>query len=200
VGADGSVTETVTVRRTVQRKTYRQKDWGAYNTSQHHEKEYVERLLRALCAGVVQPPRKPGPGRRPRLRSDLMFSAVMKNYLMLSGRRMRSDLEASAARGYLQHVGHENCVFNFLADPATTPLLSALVEQSAAPLGVIGGGAVRGRLDGVLDGGLRPLVLPEARSALLAERVGQAPRDGRDRHPRGDERGGDVAERRLAVA
>jgi hypothetical protein len=61
----------------------------------------------------------------------------MKNYLMLSGRRMRSDLEASAARGYLQHVGHENCVFNFLADAATTPLLSALVEQSAAPLGVI---------------------------------------------------------------
>ena len=102
--------------------------------------DYVERLLRALCAGVAQPPRRPGPGRKPRLRSDLVFSAVMKNYLMLSGRRMRTDLEASAARGYLQHVGHENCVFNFLADPATTPLLSALVEQSAVPLGVIEAG------------------------------------------------------------
>lgn len=136
VDADGNVTETVTVKR----KTYRQKDWGAYNASQHHEKEYVERLLRALCAGVVQPPRRPGAGRPPRLVSDLVFSAVMKVYVMLSGRRMRSDLEASAAKGHLQHVGHENCVFNFLADPATTAILTALVEQSAAPLAVIEAG------------------------------------------------------------
>jgi len=136
VDADGNVTETVTVKR----KTYRQKDWGAYNASQHHEKEYVERLLRALCAGVAQPPRRPGAGRPPRLLSDLVFSAVMKVYVMLSGRRMRSDLEASAAKGYLQHVGHENCVFNFLGDPATTAILTALVEQSAAPLGVIEAG------------------------------------------------------------
>jgi len=138
VGADGSVTETVTVQ--VKRKTYRQKDWSAYNASQHHEKEYVERLLRALCAGVAQPPRRPGPGRPPRLLSDLVFAAVMKVYVMLSGRRMLSDLEASAARGHLTHVGHENCVFNFLADPATTPLLTALVEQSAAPLRIIEAG------------------------------------------------------------
>jgi len=136
VDADGNVTETITVKR----KTYRQKDWGAYNASQHHEKEYVERLLRALCAGVVQPPRRPGAGRPPRLVSDLVFSAVMKVYVMLSGRRMRSDLEASAAKGHLQHVGHENCVFNFLADPATTAILTALVEQSAAPLQVIEAG------------------------------------------------------------
>ena len=136
VDADGNVTETITVKR----KTYRQKDWGAYNASQHHEKEYVERLLRALCAGVAQPPRKPGAGRPPRLVSDLVFQAVMKVYVMLSGRRMRSDLEMSAARGHLQHVGHENCVFNFLADPATTAILTSLVEQSAAPLAVIEAG------------------------------------------------------------
>jgi transposase len=136
VDADGNVTETITVKR----KTYRQKDWGAYNASQHHEKEYVERLLRALCAGVAQPPRRPGRGRPPRLVSDLVFSAVMKVYVMLSGRRMRSDLEASAAKGHLQHVGHENCVFNFLADPATTAILTSLVEQSAAPLQVIEAG------------------------------------------------------------
>jgi transposase len=136
VDADGNVTETITVKR----KTYRQKDWGAYNASQHHEKEYVERLLRALCAGVEQPPRRPGAGRTPRLVSDLVFSVVMKVYVMLSGRRMRSDLEASAARGHLQHVGHENCVFNFRADPATTAILTSLVEQSAAPLQVIEAG------------------------------------------------------------
>jgi hypothetical protein len=44
VGADGSVTETVTIKR----KTYPQKDWRAYDASQTHERAYVERLLRAL--------------------------------------------------------------------------------------------------------------------------------------------------------
>src|SRR5580765_7888318 len=47
VGADGTVTETITVKR----RTYPQKcGWRAYNPSQVHEREYVERLLTALCA------------------------------------------------------------------------------------------------------------------------------------------------------
>src|SRR5690242_3094163 len=40
VGADGSVTETVVVKR----KTYPQKNWSAYHASQVHEREFVERL------------------------------------------------------------------------------------------------------------------------------------------------------------
>src|SRR6185436_703195 len=135
VGADGTVTETVSVK--LERKTYPQKDWSAYNASQHHEKEYFERLARALCAEIPQPPRKPGPGRNARLLRDLAFATIMKMYLMLSGRRMRTDLEACAAKGYLTHVGHESCVFNFLGNEATTPLLTSLVERSGAPMRVI---------------------------------------------------------------
>lgn len=138
VGADGSVTETVTVK--MKRKTYPQKDWSAYNASQHHEKEYFERLARALCAEIPQPPRKPGPGRNARLLRDLAFATLMKIYLMLSGRRMRTDLNACAAKGYLTHVGHENCVFNFLGDAATTPLFTSLVERSSASLRMIEAG------------------------------------------------------------
>lgn len=37
MGADGTVTETMMVKR----KTYAQKDWTAYNASQVYEKEYV---------------------------------------------------------------------------------------------------------------------------------------------------------------
>src|SRR5678815_4537484 len=44
VGADGTVTETITVAR----RTYAQPSWRAYNASQVREREYVERLLRAL--------------------------------------------------------------------------------------------------------------------------------------------------------
>ena len=55
LGEDGTVTETVTIRR----KTYAQPCWRTYNASQVHEREYVERLLAALCAGLVQPPYTP---------------------------------------------------------------------------------------------------------------------------------------------
>ncbi len=136
VGADGSVTETVVVKR----RTYPQKDWRAYDASQVHERAYVERLLRALCAGVAQPPRTPGPGRRPLAIGDEVFSAVMKIYTRLPGRRVQSDLQDAAARGHLGKVAHYSSIQKFLADPATTAILTSLVEQSAAPLGVIEAG------------------------------------------------------------
>jgi transposase len=140
VDADGNVTETITVKREVKRKTYPQKDWRAYDASQVHEKEYVERLLRALCAGVPQPARTPGPGRRPLAIGDEVFSAVMKIYTRLPCRRVESDLRAAATRGHLGRVAHYTSLQKFLADPSTTPLLSSLVEQSAAPLQVIEAG------------------------------------------------------------
>jgi len=140
VDADGNVTETVTVKREIKRKTYPQKDWRTYDESQTHEREYVERLLRALCAGVPQPPRTPGPGRRPLAISDEVFSAVMKIYTRLPCRRVESDLYAAAARGHLGRVAHYTSLQKFLADPATTAILTALVEQSAAPLNVIEAG------------------------------------------------------------
>ncbi|HEX2687871.1 MAG TPA: transposase [Kofleriaceae bacterium] len=136
VGADGTVTETVVVRR----RTYRQKDWRAYDASQVHERAYVERLLRALCAGVPQPARTPGPGRKPLAIGDEVFSAVMKIYTRLPGRRAQSDLREAASRDHLGKVAHFTAIQKFLADPATTAILTSLVEQSAAPLRVIEAG------------------------------------------------------------
>lgn len=136
VGVDGSVTETVTIKR----RTYRQPCWRSYNASQVHEREYVERLLRALCAGIPQPPRKPGPGRKPLPIADLVFAVVMKVFTALSSRRAQSELRESAARGNLGTVGHFNSLTRFLADPASTPILTALIEESAAPLCAIENG------------------------------------------------------------
>ena len=94
-GEDGCVTETITLKR----KTYAQPCWRAYNASQVHEPEYFERLLRALCDGIPQPARKPGPGRKPLPIADLVFAAVLKVFLAMSTRRAQSDLRESAARG-----------------------------------------------------------------------------------------------------
>ena len=136
VGADGSVTETVTIRR----KTYAQPCWRAYNASQVHERAYVERLLAALCAGIPQPARKPGPGRKPLPIADLVFAVVLRVFLAMSNRRAQSDLRESAARGNVHIVGHFNSLSNFLASPASTEILTSLVEESAAPLCTIENG------------------------------------------------------------
>lgn len=129
--ADGTVTETVTV----QRKTYRQ-DWAAYNAAQTHEKEHVVRLLQDLCDGIVERVRV-GPGRPSKSLRDLTIAAVMKIYSTFSGRRASSDLRELLAKGVLTEEIHYNTIFEFLGKPETIPLLSGLVECSAAALAPI---------------------------------------------------------------
>jgi transposase len=123
---DGTTTVTKTVR-----VTYAQ-DWPAYNAAQTHEKEHVATLLRGLCDGIAQPPQHRG---RPRLPlSDVVFSATMKVYSTVSGRRAASDLRECETKGYISRTPHYNSVFNYLENPALTPILKALVEESASPL------------------------------------------------------------------
>lgn len=78
------MTETVTIR-----KTFAQPYWRAYNASQVHEREYVERLLTALCACLAQRARTPGRGRKPPPIADLVFAVVVKSlsYVLAVARR-----------------------------------------------------------------------------------------------------------------
>lgn len=135
VAADGSLTETVTVKRT----TY-PRDWTAYNASQANEGIYVERLLRALCDGIQQPARKPGRGRKPLRLSDQAFAALTKVYSGRSQRRAQSSLEDCAAKGNLAKVAHFNSISDFLGNKASTALLISLIEESAKPLAAIENG------------------------------------------------------------
>jgi len=114
------------------RPTYRQ-DWPRYNLAATHEKEDAARLLRGLCDGIRQE-RRPGPGRPRALLSDVVFSAVMKVYVGFSGRRAASDLRALETLGFLDAAPAYNTIFKYLEDPALTPILKALVEESAMPL------------------------------------------------------------------
>ena len=49
-----TATETITVTKTVERKTYPQ-NWPAYNAAQTNEKDRFMVLLRDLCAGLPEP-------------------------------------------------------------------------------------------------------------------------------------------------
>lgn len=127
---DGSTTTSETL--TVQRLTYKQ-DWPAYNASQCAEKGEVQKLLRGLCDGIVQPPMK-GRG-RPRLPlADVVYGATMKVYTTFSGRRATTDIRECEAKGLVDHAPHYNSLFNYLGEPTLTPLLKTLVEEAATPL------------------------------------------------------------------
>lgn len=126
---DGSetVTESVTLTRkttTAPRKTYKQ-DWPAYDKAQTTEKRHLQALLADLCRGVQEPPRKPGPGRRPIPMADQIFAAVFKVYCTLSARRFMSDLAEAHGKGYIDKVPHFTSVCATLENPAVTPILRA---------------------------------------------------------------------------
>ncbi len=126
VRPDGTTTVTKTVR-----VTYGQ-NWPAYNAAQIHEKARVTELLRGLCDGVSQPPQGRG---RPRLPlSDVVFGAVMKVFTTMSGRRATSDIRECQEKGQIASTPHYNSIFNYLENPTLTPILKALVEDSASPL------------------------------------------------------------------
>ena len=126
---DGTITETRTMR-----VTYGQ-DWTAYNEAQTHEQEHFVILLRDLCGGIGQPEYRFG---RPRLPlSDVVFGLVYKAYTTMSGRRFTTQLKEAQESGLISKAAHYNSAFRYLENPELTPLLKALIEQSASPLRAI---------------------------------------------------------------
>ena len=133
---DGSetVTETVTVTETI-RKSYPQ-NWKNYNFAQTHEKERFQELLHDLCSGIPEPAAaKTG---RPRLPlCDAVFAACFKVYSTVSCRRFMTDLREARDKGYIASTPHFNSVFNYLENPALTPLLKSLIVETSRPLKAI---------------------------------------------------------------
>jgi hypothetical protein len=128
--ADGTTVVTESVK--VTRKTYTQ-DWPAYNAAQTAEKETVQRLLRGLCDGI-QNPAHPGRGRKPIAPADAAYAMTMKVYTTVSGRRATTDIKACAAAGQITRAPSYNSVFDYFDKPEMTPILTKLIEDSAAPL------------------------------------------------------------------
>lgn len=126
MGADGAETLTKTMKVTCTQ------EWTPYNQAQTHEQERFVGLLRDLCNGIQQPEYKFG---RPRLPlADVVFGLVFKSYSSMSGRRFTTALKEAQANGLISKAGHYNSAFNYIENPEMTPLLKALVEQSASPL------------------------------------------------------------------
>lgn len=117
------------------RKTYAQ-DWRAYNAAQTSEKERFVELLHDLCGGVAAPlPQRTG---RPRLPiQDAIFAACFKVYSTVSCRRFMTDLKEAHAKGFISKVPHFNSIFNYLENPALTPILREMITETSLPLKTI---------------------------------------------------------------
>lgn len=129
---EGNVT-TTTETRTV-RVTYGQ-DWSAYHAAQVKEKALFQALLYDLCQGIIEPPRTKG--RKPIPLADMVFAGVFKTYSTVSCRRFMTDLTEAQEKGYISRLPHYNSIFNYLEMASVTPLLKALITQSAMPLKAI---------------------------------------------------------------
>lgn len=133
VAPDGSATLTESVKIT--RKTYAQ-DWPAYNAAQAAEKGTAAVLLRGLCDGILSPPQA-GRGRPRTPLADAVFGMTWKVYSTVSGRRASTDIEACAEAGQMRKAPKYNTLFDYMEKPELTPLLTRLVEESAAPLACV---------------------------------------------------------------
>ena len=58
-------------------------------------------------------------------------------FTTVSGRRASCDIRDCEAKGHIEAAPHYNSIFKYLENPGLTPILKALVEESAAPLKTI---------------------------------------------------------------
>ena len=85
-----------------------------------------------LCQGIQEPSQERG---RPRASMrDMVFSAAFKVYSTVSGRRFQCDLDEACKRGHIGKSPRYNTVFKYLENPALTPILQAMIAESAKPL------------------------------------------------------------------
>ena len=115
----------------VSRPRYK-RDENAFDKAQIHEQELFQKLLRALCDTVPQPPQQMG---RPRLPlSDMLYSVALKVYSTMSTRRALTDIRNAQANGQLEQTPSYPTIARYMRDPELTPLLKDLIELSAVPL------------------------------------------------------------------
>ena len=113
------------------RKSYPQ-DWPAYNAAQTAEKDTFVSLL---CAGIAQPDYS---FRRPSLPlADMAYAATMKVYTGFSARRFNCDVQEANRQGLTNTAPSFTSVNRYIADPDLTPILTHLIERSAAPLSIV---------------------------------------------------------------
>ena len=116
---------------TVKKPTYPQ-DWPRYNQYQVNEEEVAKKLLRTLCDSIEQPAQ--GRGRPKMPLGDMVFAVTAKVFSTMSVRRSMTGMRNATDNGHLDKTPSITSMFRYLENPAVTPILQKLIEDSAGPL------------------------------------------------------------------
>ena len=92
-------------------------------------------MLADLCASIEQPLYEFGRPSYPL--ADMVFVGAWKVYRKLSSRRFDSDVREVYDKGYIDVPPSFNTVNRAIADPDFTPIITNLIERSAAPLNIL---------------------------------------------------------------
>lgn len=130
----GAAKESASVKL-IKRPNYPQK-WPAYNAAQTSEKSHVLSFLKSLCGGIQNPPQT-GKGRPRAPLADVVFAAIVKTFVGMSGRRAQSDIEDCAADGLIDRTIPYNTIFYYMKRPELTPILKAMLMASAVPVAML---------------------------------------------------------------
>jgi transposase len=105
------------------------------NLAQSTEKHRFQQLLFELTRGVPEPERKATRGgRKPHAIKDSLFTMATKVYGMFSSRRSSCDFKDAHGDGYTAKPIPGMKVNKFFENPTLTPILKALIAESARPL------------------------------------------------------------------
>lgn len=124
--ADGTITETATVR-----KTYPQM-WHEYTASQTNEGRLFKELLKDLVENVAEQPYVFGRPKVP-LKTSL-FCAIDKVYSMQSSRRAYSRYKEAEAKQQIGKAPNYNKINKTLNNAEIIPILKDLLHITALPL------------------------------------------------------------------
>ena len=69
--------------------------------------------------------------------ADMVYTGAMKVYSGFSARRFNCDVRDAKQKGYIDVAPSFNSVNRYIANPYLIPIITDLIERSAAPLGVI---------------------------------------------------------------
>ena len=116
------------------RQTYPQ-NWPAYNSAQTAEKDLFKSLLADLCATIEQPTYNFGRQRFPI--ADMVYAGATKIYSGFSARRFDCDVKEAHERGFIDAAPSFNSVNRYIANPDLTPIITDLIQRSAAPLNLV---------------------------------------------------------------
>lgn len=109
------------------------RDWSAVNAAHMNEKEHVLRYSHELAQGIVEPAHV-GRGRPPVPLRDVVFGALIWVYSTKSSRNATYDFKQAQAAGLISRRLHFSSMLRRLQDPALTPLLRAILRESALPM------------------------------------------------------------------